>query len=232
MFTSAFKAIDQMLSPPFRMVLLKSIGLTIGLFVLVGIALQGLLASITISTYPYIDQVLAVVAGLGVVVGFVFLMGPVTALFAGIFLDEIAEQVEKVHYPDEVPGTEVPILASMVVALKFFGVLVLVNILLLTVGWIFPGLNLIAYLFANGYLLGREFFEMVGMRHMSHEEARALRRENATLVLFSGILIAALAMIPFANLLVPLFATAFMVHVFKRVHRASAQNLVGAHSPR
>ena len=231
MFTSAFKAIDQMLSPPFRVVLLKSIGLTIGLFVVVGIALQAALASITISTYPYIDQVLAVVAGLGVIIGFVFLMGPVTALFAGIFLDEIAEQVEKVHYPDERPGTEMPILASMVVALKFFGILILVNIAILMVAWI-PGLNLIAYLSGNGYLLGREFFEMVGMRHMSQDEARALRRENATRVFFSGVLIAALAMIPFANLLVPLFATAFMVHVFKRVHRASNQNFVEAHSPR
>ncbi len=232
MFTSAFKAVDQMLSPPFRMVLLKSLGLTIGLFVVVGIALQAILASITISTYPYIDEVLAVLAGLGVVLGFVFLMGPVTALFAGIFLDEIAEQVEKVHYPNDVPGTEVPILASMLVALKFFGVLVLVNVLLLTFGWIFPGLNLIAYLFANGYLLGREFFEMVGMRHMSPDEARALRRENSTKVLLAGVLIAGLAMIPFANLLVPLFATAFMVHVFKRVHRSSDQDMIGAHSSR
>lgn len=231
MFTSAFKAIDQMLSPPFRVVLFKSLGLTIGLFLGIGLALQEFLSSVTISTYPYIDQVLAVVAGLGVILGFVFLMGPVTALFAGIFLDEIAEQVEKVHYPEDRPGTALPMLDSMILALKFFGILILVNIAILMVAWI-PGVNLIAYLSGNGYLLGREFFEMVAMRHMSQDDARALRQENGTRVFFSGVLIAALAMIPFANLLVPLFATAFMVHVFKRVQRSSDQTLFQAHSPR
>lgn len=228
MISGALKAMEQMLSPPFRIVLLKSVGLTIGLFVAVGVALQAFLASVTISTWPYVDQALAVLAGLGVILGFVFLVGPVTALFAGIFLDEVAEHVEKAHYPYDRPGTELPVMTAMGVALKFFGILILVNIAILMVAWV-PGLNIVAYLSGNGYLLGREFFEMIGMRHMSPEDARALRKANASRVFFAGVLIAALAMIPFANLLVPLFATAFMVHVFKRVHAQATGRLAGAH---
>lgn len=218
MFNAAMKSIEQMLSPPFRMVLLKAIGLTIGLFVAVGFIIEAILSAVTISSYPYVDTMIAVLAGLGVILGFVFLIGPVTGLFAGVFLDEVAEEVEKVHYPNDRPGQDLSIVDSMGVALKFTGILILVNILILMVAWI-PGINVLAFLTGNGYLLGREYFEMVGMRHMSRDDARALRREYSTRVFFAGVVLASIAMVPFANLLVPLFATAFMVHVFKTVQR-------------
>ncbi len=228
MITSAFKAIDQMFSPPFRIVLLKALGLTLGLFVAVGVGLQAILAHFTISDLPYVDTIIAVLAGLGVIIGLVFLISPITGLFAGIFLDQVAEAVEERHYPDDTPGTELPITQSMGVALKFTAILILVNILVLLVAWV-PGLNIIAFLFGNGYLLGREYFEMVGMRHMPPDDAKALRRENSSKVLMAGLMLAGLAMIPFANLLLPLFATAFMVHVFKSTYAANTRRMIEAH---
>ena len=225
MFTAAMKSIEQMLSPPFRMVLLKALGLTLGLFVAIGFGMQAILQAVTISDYPYVDTAIAVLAGLGVILGLVFLIGPVTGLFAGLFLDQVAEEVEKEHYPLDRPGEELSIMDSMGVALKFTGVLILVNLLILMVAWV-PGLNILAFLTGNGYLLGREYFEMVGMRHMSRDDARALRRDYAARVFFAGVVLAALAMVPFANLLVPLFATAFMVHVFKSVQRETDPALI------
>lgn len=218
MFNGAMKSIEQMLSPPFRMVLLKAIALTIALFVAVGVAIEAALSAFTISDYPFVDTAVAILAGLGVIVGFVFLIGPVTGLFAGLFLDQVAEEVEKVHYPQDRPGQELSLMDGLVVALKFTGVLILVNIVVLMLAW-FPVVNVIAFLVGNGYLLGREYFEMVGMRHMPPDEARAFRREHSGRVFVAGVVLAALAMIPFANLLLPLFATAFMVHVFKLIQR-------------
>lgn len=225
MFTAAMKSIEQLLSPPFRMVLVKALALTLGLFIAVGVALQAILSAVTISDYPYVDTAIAVLAGLGVILGLVFLIGPVTGLFAGLFLDQVAEEVERVHYPQDPAGHELPIVDSLVVALKFTGILILVNLLILMVAWI-PGVNVLAFLTGNGYLLGREYFEMIGMRHMPLEDARALRRDHAGRVFVAGVMLAALAMVPFANLLVPLFATAFMVHVFKSVRRAAGGTMV------
>src|SRR5262249_39648939 len=82
-----------------------------------------------------------------------------------------------------------------------------------------PGVNLIAFYAGNGYLLGREYFEMVAMRHLSPEEARRLRKSNLATVFLGGLIIAGLASVPIANLLTPLFATAFMVHVYKSLSR-------------
>ena len=103
MFAAAMKSIEQMLSPPFRMVLVKAVGLTLGLFVAVGFVIQAILSAMTISDYPYVDTVIAVLAGLGVILGLVFLIGPVTCLFAGLFLGQVAVRVviQRLHVQGE-----------------------------------------------------------------------------------------------------------------------------------
>jgi CysZ protein len=93
---------------------------------------------------------------------------------------------------------------------------ILVNIVCLLL-LLVPGVNLVAFFIGNGYLLGREFFEAAAARFRPIEEARALRRENAVTVLLGGFVIALFLAIPIVNLLTPLFATAFMTHLHKRL---------------
>lgn len=215
MFGSLEKTLSQLFSPPFRSVLLRSIGLTIGLFIVIGIAIQSALATFAVMPWEWLATLAAVLAGLGTVVGAVLLLAPVTSLFAGLFLDEIAAAVEARYYPHDPAGTELSIPQSMLVAVKFTFVVILVNIgvLLLT---ILPGINFLAFYIANGYLLGREYFELIAMRHHPIEEARALRRKHRLRVFLSGLVIAGLVSIPIVNLLAPIFATAFMAHQYKR----------------
>lgn len=226
MLTAAFKAFRQLFSRGFRWVLLKSLGLTIALFMLVWFGVQSLFKTFAVFSYEWLNTTISIIAGLGILAGMVFLIGPVSALFAGLFLDQIASQVEARHYPGDPPGREPPLPRSAWIAVKFTAVLVVVNLFVLIIALI-PGINVIAFLAGNGYLLGREYFEMVAMRHMAVRDVRRLRKAYAGRVLAGGLLIAAIAVIPFVNLLVPLFATAFMVHVYKsterdRVRRAAA----------
>jgi CysZ protein len=79
--------------------------------------------------------------------------------------------------------------------------------------------NLVAFLGGNGYLLGREFFNAAARRYLSREAAAAARRANSGKVFLGGLLIAALGAIPLVNLLMPLFATSFMVHLYRRTIR-------------
>ena len=60
------------------------------------------------------------------------------------------------------------------------------------------------------------------MRHMTQEDARLLRKANAPVVFAAGLLPALLSFIPFANLVVPLYATSYFVHLFKMVRATSA----------
>ena len=217
MISAFLKAFRQLFTPGFQWIMLKSIALTLGLFLL---ALWGLRTGLESFTFPWgwLETTVEIVAGLGVIAGMVFLIGPVTALFAGLFLDRIAEQVERRHYPDDPPGVDPPVLGSLWTATKFTFVVILVNILVLLIA-LLPGINIVAYIIGNGYLLSREYFEMVAARFMPRRDVKALRKANAAKVFLAGAMIACVAAIPFVNFLVPLFATAFMVHVCKGVMR-------------
>ncbi len=220
MISALVKAAEQLFSRPFRAVLLKSVGLTLGLFVAVWVLIQVLVAALSDLPYPWLDTAIGLVTALGLLVGLVFLIGPVTALFAGLFLDDIAAEVEREHYPRHDPGTPLPAGTALLIALRFTVVVVLVNLGVLVLIWL-PGINVMAYLVGNGYLLGREYFEMVGMRHLPPARVRSLRKQHSGRVFLCGIVLAFLAAIPFVNLLLPLFATAFMVHVFKSAQRVA-----------
>ena len=46
-------------------------------------------------------------------VGSIFLIPPVTSLIAGLYLDDIAGEVERAHYPADPPGKELPALPAI-----------------------------------------------------------------------------------------------------------------------
>jgi uncharacterized protein involved in cysteine biosynthesis len=79
------------------------------------------------------------------------------------------------------------------------------------------GIGAVLFFFATAFLLGREYFELAAMRFHEPAAARALRKQHATTVFMGGMLIAAFVSIPIVNLATPLFATAFMVHMHKRL---------------
>jgi len=218
MIEAARRALEQLFAPEFRTVLFKALGLTVALFVALWFALQALITMMAPFPYPWLETLAGILAGAGLLIALAFLMGPITALFAGLFLDEVAEAVEQRYYGAHRPGTEVPMLQSMGIALRFLGVILLVNLCALLLILI-PGVNAMVFLVGNGYLLGREYFELAGLRHLAHSEVKDLRKRNRGLVFVAGLALAFLATVPFVNLLLPLFATAFMVHIFKSVHR-------------
>ena len=104
MLEAAVKALTQMFSPPFRRVLLKSIGLGLVLIVLIGIGLQHLFSWMATSganwaeattgghtAWQILAWILSIAATLGIITGAVFLMPAVTAFVGSFFVDEIAD---------------------------------------------------------------------------------------------------------------------------------------------
>jgi CysZ protein len=79
------------------------------------------------------------------------------------------------------------------------------------------GAGFLVFFIATAWLLGREYFELAAMRFRPPREAKAMRRQHATLVFTAGLIIAAFVSIPVVNLATPLFGMAFMVHMHKRL---------------
>ena len=236
MLTAAFKAVSDMFTPPLRAVLLKSIGLALLVVVLIGIALQRVFAWLATSgvnwaetswtviphgVWTTLTWVLSIAASLGIVMGALFLMPAVTAFVGSFFVDEIAETVERAHYPAEPPGRALPFFRALLEGLKT--ALLAIVIYLCAVPFLFFGVGFLILFFASAYILGREYFELAAMRFHSVAEAKALRKRNGAYVFGAGMVIAALVSIPILNLATPIFAMAFMVHIHKRLHGTRAE---------
>ena len=223
MLNAAGQAFREMFTPPFRAVLFKCVGLTIALLVVLIVAVEWTFGHF--AQWPdWIETAIQWLGGLALVVGSIFLIPPVTSLISSLYLDDIATTVEKTQYPSDPPGRELPTLAAIALALKFFFVVLAVNIVALFL-LLVPGVNLIAFYVGNGYLLGREYFELAAMRHMPAVEAKKLRQANRLTVFLCGLIIAGIASVPILNFITPLFATAFMVHIYKDLARRAGPRI-------
>lgn len=226
MIDAALLAARQTVSPPFRAVLLKSLGVTLLLLVVGWFGLQTLAERLLVLQNETANWIAHLLTGLGLAFGMIFLITPITAAIAGLFLDDVAELVEREHYPSDRPGAPVPLVKGLVYSARFFLIVLGVNLLMLPLIFV-PVVNVVAWLGVNGYLLGREYFSLAAMRFRDGEAATALRKNNRNTVFFGGLLTAALALLPFANLVTPLFATAFFVHLHKRIERRDAGRIGG-----
>src|SRR4051794_30128760 len=230
MLDAAVKAISQMLSPPMRSILWRSIGLALVVITVLAIGLQRLLSWFAESgevwaeamlgpgfhsTLNVLSWIISIAAGLGVVLGGIFLMPAITSLVASVFVDDVADHVEREHYPAEPPGTALPLGIAIPEGVKT--ALLTILVYLIALPFFFVGAGFIAFFIATAWLLGREYFELAAMRFRSPAEAKAMRRENAATVFTAGLIIAAFVSIPIVNLATPLFGMAFMVHMHKRL---------------
>ncbi len=219
MISAAFKALGDLLSSEFRAVLFKAVAMTLALFIAILVAVEVLLSYLMVIPWPWAETLAAVGAGLVLLVAFFFMMAPVTAIFAGLYLDDVAGRVEARHYSQDIRGKPLSGFRAIQTSLQFALIILLVNIAILPL--VFTGIGAVALIVANAYLLSREFFEMIAMRHMPVDEARLLRRENTPRVFAAGFVPALLSIIPVVNLVVPLFATSYFMHIFKQVRATS-----------
>jgi CysZ protein len=226
MLSAAGQAFQELFTPPFRAVLVKSVAFTIGLLALLIVGVEWTFSHF-VQWPDWIETTIEWLGGLALVVGSIFLIPAVASLVAGLYLDDIAAQVERTQFPADPPGRELSALQAIWLALKFFFVVLLVNIVALFL-LVIPGVNLIAFYLGNGYLLGREYFELAAMRHLSPAGAKKLRKSNRLTVLLCGLIIAGLASVPILNLVTPLFATAFMVRIYKGLARGGGVRLAPA----
>jgi uncharacterized protein involved in cysteine biosynthesis len=246
MLDAAVKALSQMISPPMRSILWRSIGLALVLIVVLAIGLQRLLSWFATSGEIWLEGLLgpswhtsldilswivSIAAGLGVVFGGIFLMPAITSLVASLFVDDVADIVEREHYPAERPGVALPVPEAIWEGVKTALLTLVVYLAALPLVF-FAGAGFLVFFLAAAWLLGREYFELAAMRFRSPEEAKAMRRDNAAIIFTAGLFIAAFVSIPVVNLATPIFAMAFMVHMHKRLSGSRPELIAPARSLR
>lgn len=223
------KALGQIGDPGFRRVLALGLGLTVALLAVIYAVFLTVIVWITpdavtlpwIGTITWVDQLVSGASVIVMLVLSVFLMVPVASAFTGFFLEDIADTVEARHYPALPPAQPLPFSEVLLDSLSFLGVLVGLNILALGVYLIVPPFAPFIFWALNGYLLGREYFQMTAMRRIGRDAARTMRSRHMGQIWLAGLLMAIPLSFPLINLVIPILGAASFTHMFHRLSRQS-----------
>ena len=217
-------AISQVFDRRFMGVLIKSVALTAALLsglIVITIYLLAYIPSLAFSLpligeITFLDELISSV-GFGLIMFLsVVLMFPVAAVFVGLFLEDIADAVEAKHYPQLGEPRRQSWGEILTHALEFALVLIGANLLALIIYLISAILAPVIFWAVNGYLIGREYFEVVAYRRMEERAAKTLRRKHFFSVWMAGVLVAIPLSVPILNIIAPLVGVAAFVHLYHR----------------
>ena len=219
------KSVAQFDDPKFRRVLWRGMGLTIALLIaaclLVNFGINQLLSSAwaanLIGDQSWLGALINVGGVLFTIALSIWLMVPVTSAIIALFLDEVAQAVEARHYPHLPKQTATKLQDQILVGIRFLGILLLANIGALILSMIVPLLAPFVFWATNGYLMGREYFQMAAMRRMPRAQAQELFQRHQGSIWTAGILIAIPMSIPLVGLFIPILGAATFTHQFERL---------------
>ncbi len=146
--------------------------------------------------------------------GFILVLGyfafaGIHAAFLGIFIDDIFDAVKARHYPDiemlPAPSIGVGILFST----RFICFNLLINMVAFPfylIGWFIPPIGIAMQVCINGYLLGKEYGQLLALRIPPDKENK---KES---YFQNGAVATCLWMIPVLNLFAPVLLAASVMH--------------------
>ena len=219
------KSVTQFDDPKFRRVLWRGLGLTIVLLIaaclLVNFGINQLLSSAwaanMIGDQSWLGALINNGGVLFTIALSIWLMVPVTSAIIALFLDEVAQAVEARHYPHLPKQTAVKLQDQILVGIRFLGILLLANIGALILSMILPLLAPFVFWATNGYLMGREYFQMAATRRLPRAQAQELFQRHQGSIWIAGILTAIPMSIPLMGLFIPILGAATFTHQFERL---------------
>ena len=187
-------------------------GLAVLLVFLTVTAVIWLIADLVNLQTGWLDTLINWLAGAASGVAGWFMLPPLVILIAGIFQERIIHKVELAHYPHRVRNEEPRFWADLKHDFAFTLWALFLNLLILPLYLV--GVGFIASITLNSYLLGREFFESAAGYHLGKPQARKLASRNRRAVYGGGLIITLMTLVPVFNLMMPILAIVWMVHVY------------------
>ncbi len=214
MIPALFRAFDDLGDARLRRYIWFSIGGAIGIFILIWILVTILLSQTAITAIPWLDTTIDVLGGVAVLFISWLLFPGIVGLVSGMLLEGVAAAVEARDYPELPPARAQGWGEIIRTTAKFAAIVVVLNLIVLPL-YLIPVVNIVVFYALNGYLLGREYFELVALRRVDEKTETELRRRGRWRWFAAGLVITFLMTIPILNLIMPIIATAFMVHLFQ-----------------
>jgi CysZ protein len=215
MLIAFLRAVGALAAPPMRRVVGLGLGLAVLTFAALWLGVAAALYRTAIFAWQPLNWLVDLLGGLGVLALTWLLFPAVVTLIMGFYLERVAAAVEATDYPERGPPRPQPLGEFVAVTLRLSLLTLLLNLLALPIYLLVPGINVFLFLALNGYLFGRGYFEVVALRRLDAGEAKRVRSRFAGRIFLGGVAIAGLFALPLVNLVAPVIATAFMLHIFE-----------------
>ena len=164
------------------------------------------------------------VAGFVMVLWFAFVI--VAQNVAAFFLDRVVARVEEIDYPELPPAPGIGLADGVAASIRFTALLVAVNLVaapFYLLGLLVPVVSVALFYLVNGWLVGREYADVVILRRLPPARAAEWRKSHRRPLFVAGVAIAFAMTVPVLNLLAPVLGAAFATHLFHRIEAREAR---------
>ncbi len=221
MISAFLLALGQLGDPRILRVLFKSMGITLVLFIVLGVGAWFALGSALASSGIADSGLQGLLAVLAALIGGWLLFRLVALAVLEQFADEVVEAVEAKHYPEALrTARALGWQGQARVGLAALGRNVLYNVLALPVAialsFTVIGAPLV-FAAVNSVTLGRELSDMAALRHRAADSC--VPRPGAATQIVLGAIVVAMITIPFVNLVAPIIGAAMATHLVHRKGR-------------
>ena len=215
MLSPLYRALQQTDDPVFVGVLLRSVAWCIVAF---GGVLAGSAWAVAHLVGPgWIGWLAGLAGGLAAALLAVWFFVPVAVLIAALYINRVANAVDRRFYPTLPPPAAGESMAVQVWDGVALGAQVLAwQVVALILAVLLPGVGLLLGWAVTGWAIGRGLFVAVAMRRMSRADALAIYAGRRVPVLVQGGLLALAGTIPLLNMLVPVVGVAALTHILNQ----------------
>ncbi len=213
-------AVSQLPDPAFRRVIFKAILLSVFVFICLAILVWFVLSETNIFTFWVFEAFADMFGGITAIVIAWLLFPTLASFFITLFLEDIVEAVESRHYSRILLEKINNPSATFIISLRFTVIALFLNILAIPFYFFtfwFPPLGIFVFYCLNGYLLGREYFELVALRHIKMNDISSIRQSNSWQLFLFGLVTTFIFTIPFINFVAPILGVAGVTHFFRRL---------------
>ncbi len=204
-------------------VFVKSMLLTLAIFVALGTALWFGVDALVSHYFDASDSIASLIAAAALLLGALgawLLFRVIAIAVIGVFADEVVHAVEAKHYPDRFAAArDISLSRSLGMGVRSAGRALLVNLGLapLYIMLLVTGVGTaLAFFLVNSWLLGRDLGDMVAVRHLPAADLARWRGATRLSRFMLGAAGTALFFVPFVNFVAPVLGAAMATHLFHR----------------
>jgi CysZ protein len=151
---------------------------------------------------------------------FIFLYPSLSTIVTGFFLETISDKTNNLlgnNYE-----SKNSFLGGVIAGVRILGLSTIIFFIIIILKWFFISnffIIIIFQLLAAGYIIGKEYYEIVALKIFSYDKVSLFRKKHFGLLTVFGIFCSLLFMIPILNLIAPNLSIIIMTNLIDKLNK-------------